>query len=187
MRQVLAGVITFALIACGGGSGSSSSTRGNTTVDQTPCISNPCIITLSGAVTATLTIPNISALWDPGSNQTLVTFRSGIPGQNNTYVLGTVAFPGEPHIGTFASTDPGAIGYVESGAPAFGYRASAGGGFMVGGLPSPAGSYTMTLSEVSVSSDPANTSRPVHGTFDATLPAVPGTPVSGTVTLHATF
>lgn len=155
-----------------------SAADGATTDGAVPS-SSSCTITLSGALSGT--IPCTASLGYDAKNNLGVLGVSPV-GSPTVHFTGSASFPGQPHTGTYQSTDAGAKGglSVQQGTPT--WFASSGGS-------STQGSYALTLNSVT---NPRQTSSgdmlyDTSGVLTATLPAITGTGASGTVMVSVTF
>jgi len=175
LKNVLAVLVLVVSLACGG-------------TGTNPTNTGACSITLSGAVTGTF--PCASAAtggYDHASNESAVDFTAGSAASaSNTTPDITVAigFSGSMQNGTFTSTGSGAGGgVVVDGNPGSVWAAT-----VASGANPATGSYTLVVSSnTTLAGNTSGSVYTVHGTLDATLPAVQGSSATGTVTLHATF
>jgi hypothetical protein len=133
-----------------------------------------CTVTVGGAVSHTSAC-SVSVVSPSATG--VITF--GLTDQAAVFVdlaLGTMAL----HVGTYdPATAKGTLGY-RSGDQAW---------LAASGSDHDQGAFTLTFSSIGtfVVSSPGNAYVGAHGVLDATLPAVTGSPASGSVTLHATF
>jgi hypothetical protein len=89
----------------------------------------------------------------------------------------SISFAGTLHTGTYHSTDTGAGGGITYTSGTSSWLAGPG-----------IGTFTLNLTTVTtVSTTGTSTAYAVHGTLDATMPAVAGSTLTGSVTLHASF
>jgi hypothetical protein len=143
----------------------------------------PCIITLSGAVTGTFScIP--TTLYAPNSNLGGPVLAVTMPSPL-MQVEATITRPGMPTSGTWTQNDSGAqsaLAVQEGGLPPPSWICN------VGGTSTPEGTYTMDITVGAGSPGPSGgTVYFATGTIDATLPFVMDTGASGVVNMHATF
>lgn len=157
--------VTGALTACGS--------------DNTAPLAT-CRVTLSGAQTGTFDCTAVGA-WISSSDSAAVV----ISNQTTTpAILLGVGRRGLWSTGTFTNTDAGALGSstIQNG-QAYWVAASAASNGVAGGV----GSYTLNLTTAAGTAVSGGEVYIVHGTFNATALAVPGTTASGTVTIQVTF
>jgi hypothetical protein len=167
-------LVTVVLIAAAGCGSSTDSGDGGGNGD--------CTISLTGAQAASLDCSSALAIFAADENASVFTISNtaGSPG-----VLVTIKSPGEPGTTTYHSGDAGELGSVVVNGGTSAWAA-------VTADPSSqtaaAGSFTLTISsESTLSSDVQGKVFRVHGSLAATLPAVPSSAATGTVTLNATF
>ena len=141
-----------------------------------------CSVALSGAQSGTYACTSGLGGYDTTSTRGDVAV--GTAGSNPSSTV-LITFQGEPHQGTFRSTDADAQSSLQvvmqgsSSSPQW---------FAGAGSGTTTGSYTLSLSSVAFVSQYGTTKAyAVSGTVDATLPAVSGSGATGTVTLHAAF
>lgn len=149
-----------ALAACGG---TSTAAGGDT---------NACSIALSGAATASITCTNAVAGYSSANGEGLASLTTS--GQNP---VTNISFAGAPHTGIYHSTDTGAGGGIT-------YTSGTSSWLTGPGI----GTFTLNLTTVNIiSTSGTSTAYAIHGTLDATMPAVSGSTLTGSVTLHASF
>jgi hypothetical protein len=161
----------LALTACGG-----AVSTGN---------SGNCAVTVSGSETgnSACSSGNAQASFSSQNNVSTVVIVAQVAGGtvNISWQIG-----GQLSAGTFGNTitSNGEMGgvLILQGSSQWGSASSTSSGSIAG-----QGTWTATLTSVSTTSPPAGSYYAVHGSFDSTAPAVPGSNTSGTVTVHATF
>lgn len=139
-----------------------------------------CSLTLSGGQTGTYSCTSTTA-WASSNNEGAFSITpTGFSGMINI----AVGWPGEPHTGTYQSTDANAKGGASvvtgSGASTMAWAAAVGGGN------APIGSYTLSFTSISNTVTTSNGKAYTgHGTFTATLASQTG---QGTmIMMSATF
>jgi hypothetical protein len=152
----------LALAACGGNANN---------------LTNDASGTMSGAVSGTATCGPPLAVYASQGNYSGVAFSCSI-GSNGDGGP-NISFSGNLAAGTW--TQSNSIGSISVTQGTQSWMATSGS--------SPAGTWTLTITSVGgqVSSNPGATGYLVHGSIDATLPAVTSTGASGTVTAHFTM
>lgn len=143
--------------------------------------SGRCSITLSGAQSGTFACIAVGGTYDVSSNRGSVAFQTSGATPVTTV---SISFPGEPHPGTFTSTDTGAVSSLQvsyqtvSGST---WAATAGSGTQTG-------TYTLVLNSVAlIAQSTSGKAYAVSGRVDGTLLPIPSSGASGNVLLHAAF
>lgn len=137
-----------------------------------------CTVALTGAVTGSVTCTTAVGAYTTITNQSAVSLLT--TGTAPGMAL-SVAFTGTLHTGAFQSNAVGALGgiTVTNGNSTWFATPTAG---------STSGSFTVNLTTVTaISTTAQGTAYTIHGSIDATLPALAGSGTTGTVTVHATF
>jgi hypothetical protein len=164
IRRALAGAGLIALGACGGGD-----SKGITDPGGTPGTTK-CTVTFSGAKTGSENCV-AGAAYSTADKASAISI--GVSGS----LSGGILIEGEPSKATYTASTPKVTGGV----------------FYIAGVQywaadSDQGAFTLTISSVgNVVTVPDGKGYTIHGTLDATLPAVAGTGATGTITVHATF
>ena len=169
-------IVSLVVVGCGssnnpGGSGGAGGAGG--------AGGSGCSITLSGAASATLACTATGA-YATNDNTSAVSLTTS---QTNG-LTAAVGWTGQFTAGTYKESDSNAMtGISYSNASHQIWLVSA------GGSGPPQGSYTLNLADTGspVTGQNGTGYTGIHGTLDATLPAVAGSGSTGTVTLHATF
>lgn len=141
-----------------------------------------CTVALTGAQTGSSKCSNVLAIFARDSNFSAVNFSNtgGSPVVNIS-----IRFPGEPATKTYRSADAGEVASVMVNLN----NTSVWAAVVDPSSRKPVvGSFTLTISSMStLSSAGRGKVLQVHGSLTATLPSMPSTAATGTVTLHATF
>ena len=172
-RTIFAAASTLVFAACGGTGIGPGGTIGQ---------SDHCSVTLTGAQNGTYDCKSALAVWDSNKNETSFAFTVSEAGTTPQITV-VISFKGEPHSGTYASTDTGVTGgaTVSISAGSAGWVGTSDPG-------SPQGSFSLKFTGVSTAyTASSGKSYTTAGSVDATLPAISGSAATGTVTLHATF
>ena len=173
LRIGLAALAIVAICGCGGKSSTTAPSGGNN--------NNPSDIILTGSVAGEYTTAVFVGAWDHTNNV------GGVAAQvtGSTTINIDLGFTGDLTTATYKSTDAGAAGAISvvNTATNLTWTATASTANQA------QGSYTMTINStgtpVTQNGDKAYTG--LHGVINATLPALPSSGASGTVTLQATF
>jgi hypothetical protein len=161
----------FALAGCGGG-----------TTNLTTDPSANCTITLSGALTGTLGCTGHDAAYNSANNTGgfAITAAPAATVQSFSMAVGTT---GQPTTGTFtqSSGSLNGSGVVVQGTGNQIWSASVGSGTQ--------GTFSLVVRDLgsSISANGGTAWPLIHGTFNATLPAVAGSGATGSVTVTASF
>lgn len=190
MRTVATALVMLAVVGCGGGtktpssSGSTSGSSGSS--GSTGTSGGGCTETLSGAETATVSNCQAVGGWNASTSKSAITLSGGtFPATISQLTVG-VRVSGQLVAGTYSSTDANADGSVQvvatSGTVPPTWVATA------GGSNPPQGSWTVTVTSVELLSQSANSAAyTIHGSVAATLEPVPGSNATGTVSLTGSF
>lgn len=139
-----------------------------------------CSITLSGGMTGSFTC-TAAAVWASSNNQGGLALNVKNQPANGLLSI-SIGFPGEPHTGTYRSTDTGAKGGVTMRQGTSIWVAS------TGGSSAPQGSYELVLNRVA---NPLNSSSgksyDVSGTLTATLAPITASGASNDVAFASSF
>ena len=145
-----------------------------------------CAMTLSGALTSRVRC-SVEPVYEGLNDEFLLrlSVESSSPERVGGPVSVAVGFRGEPRIATYRNTDPGARSVMYAYSSTYLEEWSE----TVAGPGAAQGKHTLTITSVGtpfcLSSSKAYPQ--IQGTLDATLPASPSSPSSGTVSLRATF
>ena len=145
-----------------------------------------CAITLSGALSSRVSC-SVEPVYEGLNDEFLLrlSVESSSPERVGGPVSVAVGFRGQPRIATYRNTDPGAKSMMYAYSSTYLEEWSE----TVAGPGSPQGKHALTLTSLGtpfcLSSSKAYPQ--MQGTLDATLPASPGSPAAGTVSLRATF
>jgi len=178
MRSLL-GLSVTACFACGVTTIPGRQPDGGTVADD-------CSITLSGALTGTFDcLAQPTGGYDATKNETAITVAAGNAGQATNASPNVdigLGYAGTLHTGVFHQSDSGAKGGVAvTGTANASWLAAQDNG-------TPMGTWTLNLTgATTIAGNSTGAADYVHGTVDATLPAVANSGASGTVTLHASF
>ena len=143
----------------------------------------PCTFTLSGGTTGSYACTTRLAYWSDNDNTGTVMLGYGYTGQTTPVISASFNFPGMPRVGTLTETNPDAGVTtritVNSGSASWAATES--------DSAATVGTYTLTMTNASITIVSDRDVYGVSGTLDATLPPVPQTSATGDVTLHAGF
>jgi len=148
-----------------------------------PGVSSSCSVTFSGAFTGTYDCQPATTAYSLVDGDGVFSFGVTQSG-SRPQVAVSLAWVGEPQVGSYANTDVGAVAHLavttSSGAA---WLASVGENNVTA-----TGTYLLTFSSVLNNlQTPQGSGYSTDGTLTATLNAVSGTGATGTVTLTATF
>ncbi len=160
--------------------------------NPTPECGNPmsrsgsCTVALSGALTSRARC-SVEPGYEGLSNEFVLrlSVESSSPERLGRPVSVAVGFRGEPRIGTYRNTDPGAKSMMYAYSTTYLEEWSE----TVAGPGAPQGKHALTIASAGTPFclSSSKTYPQIQGTLDATLPASPSSNASGTVSLHATF
>ncbi|HZX93384.1 MAG TPA: hypothetical protein VFE90_02635 [Myxococcales bacterium] len=145
----------------------------------------------TAAVTGAVALPNVSCIASAGTDSNgsgngAVAFNFTNP-SGYQLVVG-VGFSGAPAVKTYSNTDSGA----KSGVEVIQNGSAQTWAALAGQPGANQGSYTLSITSLgsqvnNPDGGPGSVFLTVHGTLNATLPAITGTGASGTATMTATF
>ena len=174
MTKIVPMVAVFGLLACG--SAVNSNPGGGLS-------GPPCTFTLSGGTTGSYGCDARRAYWSDNVDTGTVMLGYGVTGQTTPAISASFTFSGPPGTGTLTDSSPdGGVTTritVNSGSASWAATESASGATV--------GTYTLTVTNASVTAVGDVDIYAVSGTLDATLPPVAQTSATGDVTLHASF
>lgn len=180
--------LVVCMVGCGGssdgsGGGDHGDAGGPGAGDMGQSGGGGCTITLSGALSGTLSKCTVNAIWRPSTNQTGVVVLPADTGAFSTVML-SMYRQVMVSVGTWTEMDQdgfSALTIAKAGTPGPTWTETAGG-------TGAQGSFKLNLSAVrTLTTTSDGTVYDVHGTLDAVLPPLAGTGASGDAKLHATF
>jgi hypothetical protein len=184
MRLGVLAIVSLAATACSSRAATHAAPRSDCGYPQSR--TTPCTVILSGALHETMTC-SVEPVYDAFRRQSLV--QIGVDSSDSSRLGGrltvAVRFPGEPRVGTYRNTDPGASSAIYAYSSSYLEEWSEN----AGPRDAPQGSHTLTITKVGTPyCDSGGKAYPgLRGSLAATLPASSTSTASGTVSLRATF